>query len=152
MNRAMTACLAGAALVLAGCGTGPGERAVSGAGIGALAGALVGAVSGLSILQGALIGAAAGGLAGGLTSAEIINLGDPYWATNQKQANAAATARVQAGLTRLGYRPGAVDGVMGANTDLAIRAYQRDHQLTVNGRPTYILARHIDELLESAAN
>ena len=133
-----------AALLLSACGTTTGDRGLSGAGIGAGAGAVVGAVTGLSILEGVAIGAVAGGLAGALTDADLINLGDPIWATNDKPANNAAVVRVQAGLRDLGYNPGPIDGVQGAQTTSAIKAYQRDNGLLVDGRASYELASHID--------
>ncbi len=135
-----------------GCGSSTGDRAISGAGIGAAAGAVLGAVTGLSVLQGALIGAAGGGLTGGLTSQDMINLGDPIWATKKQPANEAAVSRVQAGLHKLGYDPGQVDGVMGARTESAIRAYQSNHKLLVDGRPTYELAQHIEGQLKTRTN
>ena len=136
------------ALLVQGCGTSTGDRAASGAAIGAGAGAAVGAVTGLSIVEGALIGAAAGGLLGGLTDANTINLGDPIWAEGEKPANSSAVGRVQTGLTRLGYNPGPVDGKLGSRTQSAIRSYQRDHGLLVDGRPTVELAKHIEQQLQ----
>jgi osmotically inducible lipoprotein OsmB len=69
-----------AALIMAvsACGHTPGERAVSGAGIGAATGAVGGALMG-SPGTGALLGGAAGAAAGGLTSDKDINLGKPIW-------------------------------------------------------------------------
>lgn len=131
-------------LLLAACGTNTGDRAASGAGIGAGVGAAVGAVTGLSILQGVVLGAAAGGLTGGLTDASTINLGDPIWATDSRDANAAAVSRVQAALSRLGYDPGPVDGVYGPKTEQAIRLYQRNHGLREDGRATASLAQHME--------
>lgn len=148
MTKSAIALVAGTAFLLSACGTDPGDRAASGAGIGAGAGAVVGAVTGLSILEGALIGAVAGGLTGGLTDADFLNLGDPIWADNEKPANQAAVSRVQAGLTQLGYDPGAIDGVKGAKTTEAIRAYQRDNGLLVDGRASEELAGHIDQKLQ----
>ncbi len=58
---------------LAACGTDPGERAVTGAGIGAAGGAIGGALLG-NPLAGAAIGGAAGAATGGLTSPNQINL------------------------------------------------------------------------------
>ena len=139
-------------LALSACGRNTGDRAASGAGIGAGAGAVVGAVTGLSVLEGVVIGAAAGGLLGGLTDEEVINLGDPIWATENREANDAAIARVQAGLQRLGYDPGPVDGVKGAQTESAIRAYQRNHGLLVDGRATLELAQHIEREIQTASN
>ena len=148
MLRAMSAVLLSLSLLLAGCGSSTGDRAASGAGIGAGVGAVVGAVTGLSILQGVLLGAAAGGLTGALTKDDVINLGDPIWATKDKPANKSAVARVQAGLQKLGYDPGSIDGVMGGKTETAIRAYQSDHGLLVDGRPTHELAQHIEQRLQ----
>lgn len=148
MTRFAIALAASATLFLSACGTDPGDRAASGAGIGAGAGAVIGAVTGLSILEGALLGAAAGGLTGGLTDADFLNLGDPIWAKKDKPANQAAISRVQAGLTQLGYDPGPIDGVKGGKTTQAIQAYQRDNSLLVDGRASYELAGHIDQKLQ----
>lgn len=145
--RSSIAIVAGAALLVSACGTNPTDRGLSGAGIGAGAGAVVGAVTGLTVLEGVLIGAAAGGLTGVLTEADVINLGDPIWASDNRSANRSATIRVQAGLSKLGYNPGPIDGVKGPQTSRAIRAYQRDHGLLVDGRVSYELASHIDQTL-----
>ena len=66
------------ALSLAACGNTPGDRAISGGGIGAG----VGAVGGLMVgapLEGAALGGAAGAATGALTSPSQINLGKPSW-------------------------------------------------------------------------
>ena len=76
---AVRAVLAAGALALAACGTAPGGRALSGAGIGAGAGAAVGAVTGMSVGTGAALGAAAGAAAGGLTNRDQVDLGEPAW-------------------------------------------------------------------------
>jgi hypothetical protein len=67
-----------AALVLSGCGTTPGDRAVSGAGIGAAGGAVIGAMVGMPA-TGAAIGAAAGATTGAATSPSTVDLGKPVW-------------------------------------------------------------------------
>ena len=43
--------------------------------------------------------------------------------------------QIQCLLTYLGYSPGAIDGADGANTQAAIRAFQADYGLTVDGIP-----------------
>lgn len=148
----LLACLVLITFSLSACGSDTGDRVASGAGIGATAGAVVGAVTGLSVLQGVVIGAAAGGVIGGVTDESTINLGDPIWAKGDEPANNAAVSRVQAGLSRLGYNPGPIDGVMGPKTRSAIESYQRDHALVVDGRPTLELAQHIDNQLQVAKN
>lgn len=152
MHRSIGAVLVGLSLLVSACGTSTGDRAASGAGIGAAVGTVIGAVTGLSLLQGALIGAAAGGLTGGLTSADVVNLGDPIWATDKQAANKSAVSQVQAGLTKLGYEPGPIDGTVGTQTGTAIRAYQTDNRLLVDGRPSFELAQHIDGQLKTASN
>jgi osmotically inducible lipoprotein OsmB len=64
---------------LAACGQTQGERALSGAGLGAAGGAAVGGLTGGSVLGGAAIGGLAGGAAGALTSPRDVNLGRPAW-------------------------------------------------------------------------
>jgi len=150
MSRSFLAVVLAMAVTLSACGSNTGDRAASGAGIGAAAGAAVGAVTGLSIVQGVLIGAAAGGVLGAVTDQDTINLGDPIWASDDQPANNAAVSRVQAGLAKLGYDPGPVDGVMGNRTGAAIRKYQSDHNLLVDGRPTLELAQHIENRLQMA--
>jgi hypothetical protein len=72
--------LAALALVaLAGCGESKGDRALSGAGIGAAGGALGGALLGGNPATGALIGGAVGAGAGALTDKNDIDLGKPIW-------------------------------------------------------------------------
>jgi peptidoglycan hydrolase-like protein with peptidoglycan-binding domain len=104
----------------------------------------------LSILEGVVIGAAAGGIVGAVTDENTINLGEPIWADADTPANKSAVSRVQAGLNRLGYQVGPTDGVLGPQTEAAIRSYQSDHKLLVDGRPTEELAQHIDLQLQSA--
>ena len=72
------AALSALVLSVAACGHTPGERAVSGAGIGAATGAVGGAIMG-SPGTGAILGGAVGAAAGGLTSDKDINLGKPVW-------------------------------------------------------------------------
>lgn len=67
-----------AAMTLAGCGTNPGDRAVSGALIGAAGGAAIGAAAGNPAL-GAAVGAGAGAVVGAATDPCDLNLGDPAW-------------------------------------------------------------------------
>ena len=65
--------LAAATLLAAACGTTPGERALSGAGIGAATGAVGSAVTGGSTAAGAAIGGAAGAVTGAVTDESQID-------------------------------------------------------------------------------
>jgi len=64
---------------LAACGSSKGDRALSGAGLGAAAGTGAAALTGGSLLGGAVIGGAAGAAAGALTDEDDVDLGKPIW-------------------------------------------------------------------------
>ena len=66
------------AVGLAACGTSPGERAITGAGLGAAGGAAAGALMG-NPAMGAAAGGLFGGAVGGLTSPDDVYLGRPAW-------------------------------------------------------------------------
>jgi len=58
--------------------------------------------------------------------------------------NSRSTVRdVQRRLSELGYRPGPADGAPGSRTRDAIRQYQIDNRLTVNGQITRKLVKHL---------
>jgi hypothetical protein len=61
------------------------------------------------------------------------------FATNQE------IKEIQARLILLGYPAGEIDGVAGQTTRNAIRAYQADHKLLTDGRPSSELLMHIRE-------
>ena len=141
------------AIAVGACGTTPGERAATGGGLGAAGGAIVGAITNLAVLEGVLIGGAIGAAAGALTGPDDLDLGEPIWkrwsgtgpgATTSASSGTVATgglapslvASTQALLTRLGYDPGPVDGVMGPRTSAANREYQLDRGLLADGWPS----------------
>ena len=64
---------------LGACGYSPGDRAASGALIGAGSGAAISALTGGAPIVGAAIGAGAGALGGAVTSGHSLNLGRPIW-------------------------------------------------------------------------
>ncbi len=66
------------ALAMAGCGTTPGERAVTGGMLGAAGGAAIGAATG-NPAAGAAIGGVAGAAVGAMTDPCELNLGSPFW-------------------------------------------------------------------------
>lgn len=71
----VSALLIAAILVLSACGERPGERALSGAGIGAGTGAVGAALLGANPVTGALLGGGVGAVTGAATSKRQINLG-----------------------------------------------------------------------------
>ena len=52
-------------------------------------------------------------------------------------------AQVQSRLARAGYYHGVIDGVMGPRTSYAIRAYERDHRLRIDGAISGPLLRNM---------
>jgi osmotically inducible lipoprotein OsmB len=81
MKRFAASAAVMAALALVGCGTTPGDRAVSGGLLGAGAGAAVGSLAG-SAGTGALIGGLGGAALGAASDPCSLNLGDPFWRDN----------------------------------------------------------------------
>ena len=65
--------------LLAACGQSTGDRALSGAGIGAGVGAVGTAIVGGNPLAGAAIGGAVGAAGGALTKKKDVDLGKPIW-------------------------------------------------------------------------
>jgi osmotically inducible lipoprotein OsmB len=76
LGKLGTICLVG--LTLAGCGTDPGDRGLSGGLLGAGTGAAIGALAG-NAATGALVGGLGGAAIGVLTSSNVIDLGQPAW-------------------------------------------------------------------------
>ena len=74
-----------AALSLGACGTTPGERGLTGAGIGAATGAVIGGVTGGSVGTGAIVGGVVGGVIGATTTKDDIDIGDPPWKKSCKE-------------------------------------------------------------------
>lgn len=77
--RTLSYAVAASALLLAACGETTGDRALSGAGIGAGVGAVGGALVGGNPVTGAAIGAAVGGVGGAATKSKDVDLGKPIW-------------------------------------------------------------------------
>ncbi len=74
-----TAAIIATLAFLTACGSQPGERALSGGGIGAGVGAVGGAILGGDPVTGAVVGGAVGAAVGGLTKEKDIDLGKPGW-------------------------------------------------------------------------
>lgn len=60
------------------------------------------------------------------------------------------TNAIQRSLNELGYDAGLADGLAGVRTRTAIRDYQSDHGLYVDGQPTEALRGHLSETLRTA--
>jgi peptidoglycan hydrolase-like protein with peptidoglycan-binding domain len=143
----------GLPLALAACGNTTEDRALSGAGIGAAGGAVIGAVTPVGPVGGALIGAAIGGATGALTDSSDVNLGKPVWrhgsssrtiSSGPSSHHDTATVRnIQVGLQGRGYQVGVADGRLGPKTEAAIRRYQKENGLPVDGQPSEALRDRI---------
>ncbi len=93
---------------------------------------------------------------GQLTKAGVEDLGRKSRAGRTAPAEAsrssapgrpATVKNVQDGLTKLGYDPGPADGIMGKKTANAIKAFQQDVNLPVDGKVSPELMRRIDAKL-----
>jgi peptidoglycan hydrolase-like protein with peptidoglycan-binding domain len=60
-----------------------------------------------------------------------------------------AVRDLQAALTTLGFDPGAVDGVFGAKTESAVKAFQQSREITVDGVVGRVTWINIDEADQS---
>jgi hypothetical protein len=85
LKKSLFVALSMTTVLLAGCGTDPGDRAVSGGLIGAGTGAVIGSLAG-GAGTGALIGGLGGAAIGGLSSPNAINLGEPPWRHSSRSA------------------------------------------------------------------
>ena len=65
--------------------------------------------------------------------------------TNASTPDPGMVRKVQWGLAQWGYDPGPADGVLGQRTRQAIREFQRDQGLTVDGRPSAQLAAMVTD-------
>jgi osmotically inducible lipoprotein OsmB len=78
MRSSIGLCFVAIGLLLAGCGTTPQDRALSGAGLGAASGAVIGALAGAPAI-GAAVGAGVGATVGAATTSSQVDLGKPVW-------------------------------------------------------------------------
>jgi len=142
-----------APLLLSACGTDQTDRTISGAGIGAATGAVVGAVTPLTPVGGALLGGAIGGATGALTTPSEVNLGKPVWRNSASAGPAprragmdpASVRDIQAELQRRGYDVGPVDGRLGPRTQTAIREFEQQNGLPVDGQPSASLRDYMQQ-------
>ena len=80
MAKARSILIVASGLALSACGTTPGDRAATGAIIGARTGGVIGlAFGGVAVGAGAFVGAAIGAGTGVLTNERQLNLGKPVW-------------------------------------------------------------------------
>jgi peptidoglycan hydrolase-like protein with peptidoglycan-binding domain len=59
-----------------------------------------------------------------------------------------AVRQLQVALQETGHNPGAIDGVFGAQTEAAVKAFQRDRGISADGVVGPITWRNIDEFAE----
>lgn len=68
--------------------------------------------------------------------------------TLQKGATGEAVRELQIALEEIGNNPGPIDGVFGAQTEAAVKAFQQARGITVDGIVGPITWRNIDEFAE----
>lgn len=126
------------------------ECGVLGAGVGGGIGAAVGGQ------RGAATGAIIGGVLGLGTGAQneqrrqrrVYRTYEPaprrtYRPAPKRSVSTQLTADIQYSLTNLGYNPGPIDGVAGRGTRAAVRDYQADNGLLVDGQVSRALLKHM---------
>ena len=70
-------------------------------------------------------------------------------ATLKKGSTGAAVKELQENLSKLGYDPGTIDGVYGTKTVTAVKKFQQDHNLTVDGIAGMETQVAIDEAIKA---
>lgn len=65
------------------------------------------------------------------------------WPTDERPLSRSERIALQEGLTARGYNPGPADGIIGANTRRAIRAFQQSLGLPADGYPTPTLLQQL---------
>lgn len=98
-------------------------------------------VASLSALAGCGTTTSQRGLSGAAHSAPVSH-GTPQATAAQPSLNQ-AVAHLQSQLAARGYDPGPIDGMMGERTRAAIRAYQRDRQMPVDGQVSQALVESL---------
>jgi len=73
------------------------------------------------------------------------------WPRDERPLSRAERIQFQTDLAKLGFDPGAPDGVLGRRTRAALRQYQKNHGLAVDGFPTAALLALLDEAAVKAA-
>lgn len=113
------------------------KRGVQGGVVGAVIGGIVDGGSGIG--KGAAIGAGVGAVAGAIEADQKAR----RRAYSYSAPPPGLVYDTQVALTRLGYRPGPIDGIYGPGTAEAIRQYQYANRLPVTGRPSPRLLDHM---------
>lgn len=65
------------------------------------------------------------------------------WPRDDRQLGRSERIELQELLTRHGFQPGAADGIIGANTRKAVRAFQQSQGLPADGYPSYELLQQL---------
>ncbi len=84
-----------------------------------------------------------------LTPAGVAELGKNKWVGSQAAKRSGISSsnelvrQIQAGLARLGYQIGSVDGIFGKKTETAIKAFQMKNGLAADGKATQALLKKI---------
>ena len=74
------------------------------------------------------------------------------WPRDERPLTSTERLVLQTDLSRLGYDPGNVDGVLGRKVRSALRRYQRDHGLPADGYPTVEMLSKLNDDIRSRAS
>lgn len=79
---------------------------------------------------------------------ELALIGEGASSQQLNRTNSAMIRQIQLYLTKLGYDPGKVDGVMGDKTSGAIRAYQQDVKIAIDGKASHSLLQSLKSKIQ----
>jgi membrane-bound lytic murein transglycosylase B len=74
------------------------------------------------------------------------------WPRDERPLSRTERMQLQTDLAKLGFDPGTPDGVLGRRTRAALRQYQKNHGLAVDGFPTASLLTLLDQAAANAVH
>ncbi|MCK5310640.1 MAG: SEL1-like repeat protein [Desulfobacteraceae bacterium] len=87
-----------------------------------------------------------------LSQAGVASIGKKGWIGTEESKESKLVWQIQSNLTKLGYKPGPVDGLMGKKTDTAIRLFQEKNGLVIDGKPSDLLLIKIKKVYNPSHN
>lgn len=87
-----------------------------------------------------------------LSLSGVRSIGKKRWKRKKKPTANKLVMQIQSKLTKLGYNPGPEDGLIGKKTRRAIRLFQKENGLVVDGKPSDLLLIKIKKVYNPTHN
>jgi localization factor PodJL len=87
-----------------------------------------------------------------LSQAGVASIGKKGWRANKKSKESKLVWQIQSNLSKLGYNPGPVDGLIGKKTRIAIRSFQKENGIVIDGKPSDLLLIKIKKVYNPSHN